>query len=222
VRTSSQNWLTSRPNTVEGLSRRKRQSGRAWNAGAKEPLVQLSMLKMSKTSWGAAMLLTIGLIVGLLVWGIDPDPDNFLAAASQGESTIAVDGVSCLWIKQVMYDAKDYSDPKLPEAIVDILSIKTILPDADYAACRWGFDIAVVPKTEPHVRYNGQPARYLVSIAICDRTVDGRMNPNKCLSKNVYVFTPRVAPHDLFLIALDGLARRQTSEWESFQRRKSK
>jgi hypothetical protein len=179
-------------------------------------------LWMSKTSWGIAILLTLGLIVGLWVWGVDPDPDNFLAAAAVNDSAIAVDSVSCLWIKQVMYDEKDYSDPELPEAIVNILSIKTILPSADYATCRWGFGITVVPGIVSAVRYNGQFARYLVSIDICDRTIEGRINPNSCLSKNIYVFTPRVAPHDLFLIALDGLVKPQASEWEAFQRKKSK
>jgi hypothetical protein len=180
-------------------------------------------LRMSKTSWAVSMLLAIGLVVGILVWGVDPDPYNFVAATSLGYSTIPVDRVDCLAINphQVVYKQKDYSDPKLPEAVADILKIKTILPGADYEACRWGLGITVVPETDPAVRYNGQIAQYLVSIHICERTPDGLMKANDCLSKNIYVFNPRVAPHDLFLIALDGLAKPQTNKWEMFKRKKS-
>jgi hypothetical protein len=177
----------------------------------------------SKAFWGVTVVLLVGLVVGLVVWGVDPDPGEFLAAASLNQSAVRIDGVSCLSIdpNQVVFDQKDYWDPKLVETIVDILSIKMVLFNADYATCPWGFSVVVVPKTIPAVRYNGQFARYLVSIGICERTVEGSMNPNECLSKNIYVFNPRVETHELFSLALVGLARPQTSELEAFQSKRS-
>jgi hypothetical protein len=185
---------------------------------------QSPLLRMSKASWAASMLLAIGVLVGVLAWGGDPDSKNFVAATSLNYSTIPVDAISCLAIdpRQVVYDEKKYPDTELPKAVADILAIKTVLPGADYATCRWGIGITVVPGTVTAVRYHGLFARYLISIYICERTPEGGMKPNDCLSKNIYVFNPRVAPHDLFLIALDGLAKRQTDEWEMFQRSKSK
>jgi hypothetical protein len=191
----------------------------------KPPQVAISLLsplfRMNARSWLGAILIAIVLVVVSLVWG-DPDRKNFLAVASLNFATIPIESINCLAINPhgVVYDQKDFSDPKLPEAIAAALGIKTILPGADYAACRWGIDLTVIAKGDPHVRYNGDFSRYLVSIAICERSPDGRMTDD-CISKNVYVFNPRVAPHDLFLIALDGLALRQTQEWQVFQRKKS-
>jgi hypothetical protein len=187
---------------------------------ATEPRAFLSSAR--KASLGAAIILTIGLIGGLFIWGIDPDPSNFVAVAAADHPRIPIDRVSCLAIgpHDVVYDRKAYLDPGLPEAIGNALSIRTVLPGADCWACRWGFDFTVVPKVEHSVAYYGLPAQYLVSVAICERFLNGRMNPSKCVSKNIYVFTPRVAPHDLLLIALDGMAKKQKDEWELFRRKK--
>jgi len=163
------------------------------------------------------------LVVGLVVWGVDPDPNQFLAAVSLNYSTVRIDDVSCLSIDphKVVFDQKDYWDPKLVEAIVDTLSINPVLFNADYATCPWGFFVTVVPRTIPAVRYNGQFARYLVSIGVCERTLNGSMNPNKCINKNIYVFNPRVEPHELFSLALVGLAKPQASKFEAFQSKRS-
>jgi hypothetical protein len=179
----------------------------------------LPLLRKSKAFWSVTAVFLVGLVVGLVVWGVDPDPNQFTAAAALNYSTIRIDRVSCLSIDphKVVFDKKDYSDPKLVETIVDILSIKTVLFNADYATCPWSFSVTVVPKTIFAVRYDGQFARYLVSVAICDRFVDGSINPNKCVNKNIYVFNPRVEPHELFSLALVGLARPQASKWEVFQ-----
>lgn len=182
---------------------------------------QALLLRKSRAFWSVAVVLLVGLVVGLAVWGVDPYPNQFVAAVSLNCSTIRIDGVNCLSIDphKVVFDEKDYSDPKLVEAIVDILSIKTVLFNADYATCPWGFSVTVVPKTIPAVRYNGQFARYLVSIGICERTA-WSLNPDKCVNKNIYVFNPRVEPHELFSLALVGLARPQASKWEVFQSKK--
>lgn len=188
------------------------------------PASRLSLLRQSKGSWGVAAALLIGLVAGLTLWDVDPSPGQLLAAASLNDSAVRIGGVSCLSIAphKVVFDKKDYSDPKLVEEIADTFSIKTVLFGADYATCPWNFFVTVVPGTIPAVRYNGVSAKYLVSIGVCDRAVDGSVNPNKCLSKNVYVFNPRVEPHELFSLALVGLAKPQASKWEAFQKKRSK
>jgi hypothetical protein len=161
------------------------------------------------------------------IWALATyEPDfwtEYMAAASQNQSAVRIDRVGCLSIRphQVVFDRKDYSDPKLVEAIVEILSIKTVLFNADYATCPWDFFVTGIPGTGFAVRYYGQPARYLVSIGICERFANGSVNPDKCFDKNIYVFNPRVEPHELFSIALVGLARPQAREWEMFQSKRS-
>jgi len=182
------------------------------------------LLWKSKAFWSVTVVLLVGAVVGSVVWGVDPDPSQFLAAASLNDSAVRIEEVSCLAIdsNRVVFDQKDYWDPKLVEAIVDILSIKTVLLDTAYATCPWSFFIVVVPKLIFAVRYDGLFARYLVSIGICERNVEGSINPNKCLSKNIYVFNPRVETHELFSIALVGLARPQASKWEAFLGKRSR
>jgi hypothetical protein len=183
---------------------------------------QLLLLRKSKAFWGVIALLLVGLVLGLVVWG-DPDPNQFLAAALLNDSSVRIDHVSCLSVDphKVMFDQKDFSDPKLVESIVGTLSISAVSFNANYAKCPWSFFAVVVPRWTFGVRYNGHFARYLVSIGICERNVDGSINPNKCLSKNIYVFNPRVEAHDLFSIGLVGLARTQANQWEAFQSTRS-
>ena len=101
------------------------------------------MLLLGKTRlfWSLTSVLLVGLIVGLLVWDLDPDTDQLLAAASLHDSSVRIESVHCLAIDphKVVFDEKDYWDPQLAAAIVDILSIKSVLFDADYATCPLGF-----------------------------------------------------------------------------------
>lgn len=177
-------------------------------------------LDKRRTLWSASILLL--LVCGgaaFVAHRATFDTYRNVVAASRLQSEFRIDSVSCLSISphKVVFDQKDYWDPKLIEEIVHVLSIKSVLLDADYGTCRWGFFATVVPGIITAVRYQDQLARYLVSIGICERTVDGLMNPNKCLTKNVYVFSAHREPGELFHLGLVGLARSQTNEWEVFR-----
>src|SRR6266436_9245462 len=58
------------------------------------PMRLLLLLKKSKAFWSGAIVLLVGLVVGLVVWGVDPDPNQFLAAVSLNYSTVRIDDVS--------------------------------------------------------------------------------------------------------------------------------
>jgi hypothetical protein len=166
---------------------------------------------------GAASVLLVGFVVALYASGVGSDPDQLLAAVSINHKEISVNLLSCLSIDshKVVFDRKDYWDQKLAGEIADKLSVKAVLLNADYAACRWDFSATVVPGEESAITYNGEAAQYLVSIGVCERAANGSMIAGACLDKNVYVFNRRVEPHDLFSLALVGLARSQADEWES-------
>jgi hypothetical protein len=173
--------------------------------------------------WGGASVLLVGFVVALYALGVGSTPNNqLLAAVSTHQKEITVGWLSCLSIDphQVVFDERYYWDEKLLGEIADKLSVKVVLPSADYAACRWGFFATVVPGVVSALKYNGEPAQYLISIGVCERRVDGSMT-NKCVNKNVYVFNRRVAPHDLFSFALVGLARSQTDEFDMFKSERS-
>jgi hypothetical protein len=173
--------------------------------------------------WSYSVLLLGGLVIGSLMKRADPNLNELWAVASKNQSAIDLDGVSCLSVAShdVVFDRKDYSDPRLLEAIVGQLQIKIVLFDVDYATCPWGFFVTVVPGQVSAVKYQDLFAQYLVSIGVCERSPNGRMNPNRCTDKNVYVFNPHVEPHELFTLALIGLVKSQMDEWEIFKVRKS-
>jgi hypothetical protein len=160
------------------------------------------------------------------VWALamyEPDfSSEYLAAASQNDAAFRLSDFSCVSIDphHVVYDQKENADPELAESISNVLSIKSVFFDADVTTCRWHFFITGISGAVRAVRYNGNVARYLISIGICQRNADGRVNPSKCLSKNIYVFNQNVEPHTLFLLALIGLARSQATALEGYQVKK--
>jgi hypothetical protein len=58
---------------------------------------------------------------------------------------------------------------------------------------------------------------HLVSAALCERVANGRLDANKCVNTNVYVFNWRAKPHELLSIGLVGLTRSEKQDWESFE-----
>lgn len=161
------------------------------------------------------VLLFIALMIALVRRG----PDDRFFAVSRGQSEITVEYLECLSVdrKNVVFDRNSYWDARLPDNIRDVLSIKRIVVDADHADCRWGLFATVVPEPLGHVRYRGLIARYLISMGICPRAVDGSLDPNRCVTRNVYVFRSNLQPNELFLIGLAGLAKHPKDQWEVFE-----
>src|SRR5436190_16756603 len=100
-------------------------------------------------------------------------PDSraeYLAAVSQNDAAFRVSDFSCVSIdsRRVVYDQKEYIDPKLAQAITDVLSIKNVFFDADVTTCPWYFSVTGISTNVYAVRYDGDFARYLVSIGICE------------------------------------------------------
>ncbi|TKT70299.1 hypothetical protein YH63_002110 [Afipia massiliensis] len=172
-----------------------------------------------KPRWAVAGLLLPGFTIAAIALAVPGNTRELLAVTAQNQSVVRIDEVSCLSIesRDQAFNGKKYSDPKLVEAIGNILSIKRVLFNADVAICPWAFHIVGENKTISAVRHDGKLANYLISVGICERTSNGRANPNKCISKNIYVFNRRVDTHRLFSLALVGLAKKQVSEWEALQ-----
>jgi hypothetical protein len=168
----------------------------------------------------AIVMFVAGVIAGLVFLVLEKSSDELLAAVSTNYSTIDYGKVACVSIapNQVTVEGAATPDPKLAESITDILSIKTVLFDAGYAECPWDFFVNVAPGTTFAIRDGFLPAQYLVSVGICERTDDKHVNPNNCLSKNVWVFNWRAKPHDLFRVGLIGL-RPDTPEMEQIRMR---
>lgn len=183
-------------------------------------MISRSLYSRKRVLWlgGGASLL--GLLVASFVWGVDPEPSKLVAAASLNQSRVRLADVNCLSIEpaHVVFNKTIYDDSRLVELIAKSLSIEKISFDTSYSACHWGMRISGEEKRILAVRYDGMIARALVSLGICERKSDGRMNPDMCLSKNIYVFSPRVEVRDLMAIALEGLAMQQVNEWIAFKK----
>lgn len=145
-------------------------------------------------------LLAVGLPLGAFTWGIDPSFHQFRAASS-----ISIERLSCVSVEDVKYDGKEFSDPELVDAVVEILGIDTVLFNADYEACPWGLFLTVTPKSNPTVRYDYGAADYFVSAGICVRGSDGRMKLDDCVSTDSHLVGSRGRPLDLFKSGLLGL-----------------
>ena len=172
---------------------------------------------------GLAAVLAVGILVASYGLGLYLNSDRLVAAVATNQKRITVGWLSCLSVvaHNVVYAGRDYWDDSLLGEIADKLAVKVVLANADYAACRWSFFAVVVPGVIRAVRYNGDAAQYLISIGVCERSVDGSMNASECVNKNVYVFNQSVTPHDLYSVALVGLAKSQTAEWEVFKSQRS-
>jgi hypothetical protein len=172
----------------------------------------------SKAFWFIVAIFFVGLPIGLAVWAFDQYPTKIQATSSLNYSTINFNEVNCLSIDphKIHVDRREYSDPHLVDSIADILSVREIWFDADYTRCPWGLIDTVVPKTVYAVRHGVWPAQYLVSAGICERTASGRLDPDKCLSTNVYIFNWSAKPHELLSMGLVGLTRSKTQDWELF------
>ena len=171
--------------------------------------------------WACVVVAVCGVIFAVVY---EPDFSNeYVAVTARGSANFQLDHVTCVSIDSrhgVIFDEQEYPDPKLSEAISQILSIKNVMFDVDNRACPWSFSITGITGTIYAVRYNDRFAKYLVSLGVCTRSPNGLPNPNDCVEKNIYVFNPRLPPHQLFLVALTGLAKLQVNEWEAFQVRK--
>lgn len=167
----------------------------------------------------AVGIILVGLTATLVAQQLGQNSSRLTFAASQLQSEIRIEGINCLSVtsSRVVFDRKEYWDPQLVDAISTAFSIKSILVDADYAACPYGFFETVVPGAIPAVRYHERSAQYLISLGICQRRADGSMNPSKCVTKNVYVFDATVEPSQLFRLGLAGLAKPQAEKWNVFQ-----
>jgi hypothetical protein len=167
-----------------------------------------------------APIFFVGLSIGPAVQAFEQYPTQIQATSHLNYSTINFNEVSCLSIDthKIQFDRREYSDPRLVASIADILSVRDVRFDADDATCPWGLIETVVPKIVYAVRRGVWPAQYLISAAICGRSANGHLNPDKCLNTNVYVFNWSAKPHELLWMGLVGLTRSKTQDWELFER----
>lgn len=167
---------------------------------------------------GFAFLLVVLLAVVLFRGDLERTSE-IRAAVTWNQLELQLDQLHCLSIgpRDMVFNQQKYSSDDLIDKISTQLAIPHIYMNADAAKCPWGLSLVGEKRDTFAVRYRDEIAHYMMSADICERLPDGTPNPNRCLSKNVYVFNRNVAVDALFSIALTGLARKQTSEWEAFK-----
>jgi hypothetical protein len=179
---------------------------------------------INKVAFSLSGLIVVCLAV-LAFFTYAPDlSGDYLAVAAQNGHELRVRDFNCVSIRssQVVYNQKNYNDPGFAHAVANVLSIENVYSDADAATCPWGLFVTGISGPIFAVRYNLWPALYLVSIGICERRNNERVDPDRCLSKNVYVFNRNVEPEKLFSLALKGLTTQQDTEWAPYRVQKGR
>jgi hypothetical protein len=150
---------------------------------------------------------------------------HVVVASSLRQAKIAMTQVSCLSIDphKIIFNRAEYDASAVMKLIDEVLSIQPTLLESQQAVCPWVFAATIVENANFGVKHNGRSAKYLVSVDVCaSRPSNEVLDPNKCLSKNVYVFGSHLPVPTLFRLGLIGLGRhqsKQSNEWDVFNER---
>ena len=174
---------------------------------------------MLKTVGRGVFLLLVVFIAVILFRGDLERTSEIRAAVVSHQLELQLDRLHCLSVdpRRLVFNERQYPGEKLVRTIGAQLAIPRIYVNANVAECPWGFSLSGEKRDIFAVRYREEIAHYVLSVGICERLPDGALNPDRCLSKGIYVFNRNVATDELFSMALTGLARKQTNEWEAFQ-----
>jgi hypothetical protein len=178
--------------------------------GAAMPLVN----KIAIAAWGLVAAC-------VAIWAIEMyEPDfssEYLAVSVRGREDIRLSDVSCVSLnpRDLVFDEKQFADPRLAEGITALLSIKNVFLEADVLTCPWHFAATGISGRDSSVRYGEKFSRYQISIRICEQK--DRTNSDRCVAKTIHVFNRNIERHNLLLLAIVALARPQSEEWEVYR-----
>lgn len=176
-------------------------------------------MHLLKTVGRGVFLLLVVFITVVLFRGDLERTSEIRAAVTWNQLKLQLDQLHCLSFgpREMMFNQREYASNDLIDKIRTQLGIPNIYVNVDAAKCPWGLSLVGERRDTFAVRYRDEIAHYMMSADICEWLPDGTPNPSRCLSKNVYVFNRSVTVDALFSVALTGLARKQTSDWEAFQ-----
>lgn len=148
-----------------------------------------------------------------------------VVVSSLRQARISMKEVNCLSVDphKIIFNRAEYDASAVMKLIDEVLSIQPTLLESQQAICPWVFSAAILENANFGVKHNGRPAKYLVSVGVCaSRPGKQVLDPNKCLSKNVYIFSSRLPVPTLFKLGLIGLGRlqdKQSNAWDVFDER---
>jgi hypothetical protein len=148
-----------------------------------------------------------------------------VVASSLRQARISMEEVNCLSVDphKIIFNRAEYDASAVMKLIDEVFSIQPTLLESEQVACPWVFAATIVKNANFGVKHNGRPAKYLVSVDVCaSRPGKQVLDPNWCLSKNVYVFGSPLPVPTLFKLGLIGLGRlqsKQSNEWDVFDER---
>lgn len=176
-------------------------------------------MHLLKTVGRGVFLFLVVFIAVILFRGDLERTSEIRAAVVWDQLELQLDRLHCLSVnpRRIVFNERQYPSEKLVSTIGAQLAIPRIYVNANVAECPWGFSLSGEKRNIFAVRYREEIAHYVLSVGICERVPDGTLNPDRCLVKSIYVFNSNVGVDALFSVALTGLARKQTSEWEAFQ-----
>lgn len=142
---------------------------------------------------------------------------EYKVAASKHQWVVDIDKINCLSIadKKTEIFGQDYSgDPRIAALLHRIFSTKAI--ERENPSCLFVYGAALAKYSLHAPTLGGKYPSFLISVAICERTASGAINPNRCSYKNVYLFQAVAEPFVALELGMKAYVRPQENEWEVF------
>jgi hypothetical protein len=142
---------------------------------------------------------------------------EYKVAASRAQWVVDIDKINCLSIvdKRTEIFGQEYSgDPRIAALLHRIFPTKAI--DHENPSCPFTYGAALAKYSLHAPTLGGQYPSILISVAVCERTASGEINPNRCSYKNVYLFQTEVDPFAALELGMKAYVQPQENKWEVF------
>jgi hypothetical protein len=143
---------------------------------------------------------------------------EYKVAASKHQWVVDIDKINCLSIadNKTKLLERDYSgDPRTALLLHRIFPTKAI--EREDPKCPFVYGAALAKYNLHAPTLGGKYPSFLISVAVCERTASGEINPNRCSSKNVYLFQTEVEPFAALELGMKAYVLPQEKEWEVFK-----
>lgn len=142
---------------------------------------------------------------------------EYKVASAKNQWVVDIDKINCLSIadKKTRVFGQDYSgDPRIAALLHRTFPTKAI--ERENPSCPFVYGAALAKYNLHAPTMGGKYPSFLISVAVCERTASGEINPNRCSSKNVYLFQTEVEPFAALELGMKAFVRPQENEWEVF------
>jgi hypothetical protein len=135
---------------------------------------------------------------------------EFVVAAALLQDRLDLASLECVSIRSARIFGQSYVSEVIK--LVEGKLAASVMPEAQ-GYCPFIFYSNALHQTTRAVKHYGQPALVFMSFGVCKTDLDGKVNRNPCVYKNVYLFRDDLLPLELFEVGFKAFVRKQDTEW---------